>query len=316
MPNPDRSSLDINRPKFRLRVISGVIGILLALGLIWYAEWSVALLIFVLAIFASQELFWLFEEKGYRPARYLGTAACLSIIVLTALTGTRFHAPFLVAVFVLSCLFLIIRSAPWFPYWNMIDALQGRKEAVDRPSNLIGTISDVATTFLGIVLCGWLPSYIPLLRQLEYTDVAQRTAMPHLGMGVTFLFFGAIFATDVGAYFVGKTLGRTSLIGPLSPNKTVEGSIGGMAFAMLVAGLFGWGFHLHLLHSVFLGLVISIVAQISDLTESMIKRDAGKKDSGDIIPGHGGVLDRVDSYLLSGAVTYYYLVYVWHVIPG
>lgn len=316
MPNPDPSSLDLNRPKFRLRVISGVIGILLALGLIWYAEWSVALLIFVLAVFASQELFWLFEEKGYHPARYLGTAASLSIIALTAVTGTRFHAPFLVAVFVLSCLFLIIRSAPWFPYWNMIDALQRRKEAPDRPANLIGTISDVATTFLGIVLCGWLPSYIPLLRQLEYTDVARRVAMPHLGMSVTFLFFGAIFATDVGAYFAGKTVGRTSLIGPLSPNKTVEGSLGGLAFAVVVSGLFGWGFHLDLMHSLFLGLVISIVAQISDLTESMIKRDAGKKDSGDIIPGHGGVLDRVDSYLLSGAVTYYYLVYVWHVVPG
>lgn len=316
MSNPDPSSIDLNRPKFRLRVISAVIGIALALGLIWYAEWSVALFIFVLAIFASQELFWLFEEKGYRPARYLGTAASLSIIVLTAVTGTRFHAPFLVAVFVLACLFLIIRSAPWFPYWNLIDALQGRKEAVSRPANLTGTISDVATTFLGIVLCGWLPSYIPLLRQLEYTELAQRTAMPHLGMGVTFLYFGAIIATDVGAYFAGKTLGKTSLIGPLSPKKTVEGSLGGIAFAMLVSGLFGWGFHLDLVHSLFLGLVISLVAQVSDLTESMIKRDAGKKDSGDIIPGHGGVLDRVDSYLLSGAVTYYYLVYVWHVIPG
>lgn len=307
------SDLDLKRPKFRLRLITTVIGIALALGLVWYAEWSVALFIFVLAVFASQELFWLFEEKGYRPARYLGTAASLSIIVLTALTGTAYHAPFMVAVFVLTCLFLIVRSAPWFPYWDVI-AFFSRQRPDVVPDRLIGTISDVATTFLGIVLVGWLPSYIPLLRGLEYQDLALRAAMPHLGMAVTFLYFGSIFATDVGAYVVGKTIGRTSLIGPLSPKKTVEGAVGGMLTAIATAGILGFAFRLDPWHSMSLGLVISTVAQISDLTESMIKRDAGKKDSGDIIPGHGGVLDRVDSYLLSGVVTYYYLVYVWGLV--
>lgn len=307
------SELDLKRPKFRLRVITSVIGIALAAGLIWYAEWSVSLFIFVLAIFANHELFWLFEEKGYRPARYLGTAASLSIIVLTALTGTAFQGPFMVAVFVLTCLFLIVRSAPWFPYWDII-AFFSRKRPDAPPGALMGTISDVATTFLGIVLVGWLPSYIPLLRGLEYQDLGLRAAMPHLGMAITFLYFGSIFATDVGAYLVGKAFGRTPLIGPLSPKKTVEGSLAGCLTAIVAAGLLGWGFKLDPWHSMSLGLVISIVAQISDLTESMIKRDAGKKDSGDIIPGHGGVLDRVDSFLLSGVVTYYYLIYVWHLV--
>ncbi|MBO9541971.1 phosphatidate cytidylyltransferase [bacterium] len=306
--SPDPSPFDLNRPKFRLRVITSLVAIVLAVALIWFAEWPMAVFVFVLSVFASRELYWLFEEKGYRPARYLGTAASLSIIVLTALTGTKYHAPFMVASFVLACLFLIIRSAPWFPYQSLLG------KASDQKPNQIGTISDVATTFLGIVLTGWLPSYIPLLRQLQYPDLVHREAMPHLGMGITFLYFGAIIATDVGAYLIGKSIGRRPLIGPLSPKKTVEGSLGGILLAVLAAALIGWGFHLDILHCMALGAVISVVAQISDLTESMIKRDAGKKDSGDIIPGHGGVLDRVDSYLLSGAVAYYYLFYIWHVV--
>lgn len=303
------SPFDLNRPKFRMRVITSIVAIALAVALIWFAEWPMAVFIFVLSIFASRELYWLFEEKGYHPARFLGTAASLSIIVLTAITGTKYHAPFMVATFVLACLFLIVRSAPWFPYWN----LKGKAKD-DAPESQMGTISDVATTFLGIVLTGWLPSYIPLLRQLQYPELADRMAMPHLGMGITFLYFGAIITTDVGAYLIGKSMGRHPLIGPLSPKKTVEGSLGGILLAVVVAGLIGWAFHLHVLHCMALGAVISVVAQISDLTESMIKRDAGKKDSGDIIPGHGGVLDRVDSYLLSGAVAYYYLFYIWHVV--
>lgn len=304
---------DLNRPKFRLRVISALIGIALAFGLIWYSEWSVTAFIFVLAIFASHELFWLFEEKGYHPARYLGTASCLAIILLTSLTGTRYHPLFLASVFILACLFLILRSTPWFPYWDLFAAVTKRQD--ERPTFRMGTISDVATTFLGVVLTGWLPSYIPLLRQLEYPDVAMRLSRPHLGTAVTILYFGAIFATDVGAYLIGKSFGRHELIGPLSPKKTVEGALGGLASAVLYAVLVGWGFRLPLWHCVGLGVVISAFAQLSDLTESMIKRDAGKKDSGDIIPGHGGVLDRVDSFLLSGTVTYYYLIYVWQVIP-
>lgn len=310
----DPSSLDLNRPKFRLRTISAIVGIAVAFALIWYASWSVTLFILVLAIFACPELFWLFEEKGYRPARYLGITACLSIILLTSLTGTEYHAPFLVAVFLLICVFMIVRSAPWFPYWDFMEFFSKKRVPEVAITPQVGTISDVATTFLGVVLTGWLPSYIPLLRQLEYPTIQQQMAMPHLGMGITYLYFSAIFATDVGAYLVGKTFGRTSLIGPLSPKKTVEGSLGGALLAVLVAGGIGWIFHLNLAHSMVLGFVISFVAQISDLTESMIKRDAGKKDSGDIIPGHGGMLDRVDSFLLSGAVTYYYLLYVWHLV--
>lgn len=292
------------RKKFILRAVTTVVGIALALTAIWTAEWTLALMILVLAIFASQELFTLFEEKGYHPARYLGITSCLSIIALSAVTGTTFHAPFLVAIFVLSFLFLILRGASWFPYWDLLETFRREPYPPHLKGPQIASISDVATTFLGIIYTGWLPSYIPLLRQF-----------PDVGLALTFLFFGTIFATDVGAYLVGKRFGRHPLIGPLSPKKTVEGSLGGIACAVAIGALIGSLFGLPLKHALALSVLTSLIAQVSDLSESMIKRDAGKKDSGTIIPGHGGVLDRVDSFLLAGAVVYYYVVGVWGIQP-
>jgi phosphatidate cytidylyltransferase len=291
---------DNPRKKFILRAVTTVVGIALALAAIWYAEWTLALMILVLAIFASQELFTLFEDKGYHPARYLGITSCLSIIALSAITGTTYHAPFLVTVFVLSFVFLILRGAPWFPYWDLLETFRREPYPAHLKGPQIASISDVATTFLGIIYAGWLPSYIPLLRQFN-----------EVGLAITFLFFGTIFATDVGAYLVGKRFGKHPLIGPLSPKKTVEGSLGGVACAVLVAVAIGGAFHLPMKHVVALAIITSLVAQVSDLSESLIKRDAGKKDSGTIIPGHGGVLDRVDSFLLAGAAVYFYIVGIW-----
>jgi phosphatidate cytidylyltransferase len=292
------------RKKFILRTVTTVIGIALALAAIWTAEWTLALMILVLAVFASQELFTLFEDKGYHPARYLGITSCLSIIALSAVTGTEFHAPFLVAVFVLSFVFLILRGASWFPYWDLLEAFRREPYPAHLKGPQIASISDVATTFLGIIYAGWLPAYIPLLRQL-----------PDVGLAVTFLFFGTIFATDVGAYLVGKRFGKHPLIGPLSPKKTLEGSLGGILSAIVVGLAIGGAFRLPLEHVLALAAITSITAQVSDLSESLLKRDAGVKDSGSMIPGHGGVLDRVDSFLLAGAVVYYYIVGVWGILP-
>lgn len=292
------------RKKFLLRAVTSVVGIALALWAIAYAEWTLALMILILAVFASQELFTLFEEKGYHPARYLGITSCLSIIALSAFTGTTYHAPFLVAVFVLSFVFLILRGAPWFPYWDLLETFRRQPYPAHLKGPQIASISDVATTFLGIIYAGWLPAYIPLLRQF-----------PDVGLAITFLFFGTIFATDVGAYLAGKRFGKHPLIGALSPKKTLEGSLGGTLSAVLVGAAIGTAFHLPMQHALALAVITSLVAQVSDLSESMIKRDAGVKDSGTMIPGHGGVLDRVDSFLLAGAVVYYYIVGVWGLMP-
>jgi phosphatidate cytidylyltransferase len=107
-----------------------------------------------------------------------------------------------------------------------------------------------------------------------------------------------IVATDIGSYVIGRRWGQHPL-SPIPPGKTVEGALGGVACACCVGGLGGelLGWHWGWLIGAVLGAVVALFALVGDLTESMMKRDAGLKDSGDVIPGHGGVLDRIDALI-------------------
>ena len=128
-----------------------------------------------------------------------------------------------------------------------------------------------------------------------------------------YFFFGVIFLGDSGAYMFGKLLGRRKMTPMASPNKTWEGSLGGLLFAalgaasarMLLLPELGWG------AAVLSGLFIHAIAQISDPVESLFKRAAGVKDSSNLLPGHGGFLDRVDSFLLAAPFFYYYIRFFW-----
>ena len=114
-----------------------------------------------------------------------------------------------------------------------------------------------------------------------------------------------IVASDIGSWAFGQRWGRTPL-SPISPSKTVEGALGGfgcaMAVGLLCARAMGWP--LGGLPGLAVGALVALIALVGDLTESMMKRDAGLKDSGDVLPGHGGILDRIDSYLFTPAVLY------------
>ena len=116
-----------------------------------------------------------------------------------------------------------------------------------------------------------------------------------------------VWATDTGAYLFGKRFGRRKLAPSLSPGKTVEGSLGGIALALLTAALFGAWIHLPLVHSLVIGAIAGIMGQWGDLFESALKRELGLKDFGNIMPGHGGALDRFDSLLFVTPLAYCYL---------
>jgi phosphatidate cytidylyltransferase len=160
-----------------------------------------------------------------------------------------------------------------------------------------------AFTLLAFLYLPWSLGYVLLLRE---------TPDPGLGLWTLSLPLVASFATDTGAYFAGRFFGRHKLAPEISPGKTLEGSMGGilfsflalLAYTALVREVFPFG----LLELWLFSLLLSLAAQLGDLVESMLKRFAGVKDSGRFLPGHGGLLDRIDSLLFTFPLTYFLVV--------
>ena len=115
--------------------------------------------------------------------------------------------------------------------------------------------------------------------------------------------------TDIAAYYFGVKFGKHKLCPVISPKKTIEGAVAGGACAVVAGLIIGKLIGISLYHSFVLAVIVTVMAQLGDLSESLIKRDAGVKDSGNSLPGHGGFLDRADSYLFSVPVAYYYIKY-------
>jgi phosphatidate cytidylyltransferase len=120
----------------------------------------------------------------------------------------------------------------------------------------------------------------------------------------------SVWSYDTGAYVIGKQFGRRKFLTHISPSKTYAGLVGGIAATTVVVGLALWAVGQPPLHAIVLGPLIALAAQAGDLAESVIKRAAGAKDSGTIIPGHGGMLDRVDSFLFAAPIVTLYVVAV------
>jgi phosphatidate cytidylyltransferase len=156
--------------------------------------------------------------------------------------------------------------------------------------------TDVAATLYGILYVPYLASHVVLLRRLGVWPLA--------------LAIGATWSCDVFAYFAGKAFGRHKLLPRVSPGKSWEGTIAGVLAATAFAVLAGRYALLPLSTSVVAGVLLGTVGQVGDLAESALKRYCGVKDSGSLIPGHGGVLDRFDSLLFNGTALYYFLTLV------
>ncbi|MDX9709640.1 MAG: phosphatidate cytidylyltransferase [Trichloromonas sp.] len=173
-------------------------------------------------------------------------------------------------------------------------------------SFLLFRFGDLASVIhrLGLFLLGLL--YLPLL----FGHLALLHALPE-GKYWVFLVLFIIMSSDSAAYFTGVNLGRRKLYPAISPNKSVEGALGGLAGGVCGALLFKFWFFssLGIFDALLLGIVLGVCGQIGDLFESMLKRSFGVKDSGDLLPGHGGILDRLDSLIFAFAPVYYYALW-------
>ena len=175
-----------------------------------------------------------------------------------------------------------------------------------------------AWTVAGILYLGWLLSHFVALRGLE-TPSMPPYAGENLVFGRNLVFFAffTTFASDTAAFFIGRALGRHRLAPHISPGKTWEGAIAGVCGAIIVSllpKLFTVDNPFYLQDFVYwqailLGVLVSIFGQLGDLIESLLKRNMGVKDSSQLIPGHGGFLDRIDSVVFAGVVVYYYVIW-------
>ncbi|OGW19807.1 MAG: hypothetical protein A3K09_02785, partial [Nitrospinae bacterium RIFCSPLOWO2_12_FULL_47_7] len=159
-------------------------------------------------------------------------------------------------------------------------------------------INQIAYTLLGVFYVAGLLGFFVLLRNLQE------------GPFLIFFVFIVIWLGDTAAYYAGRRFGKTRLAPHISPNKTVEGAIAGLGGSLLggVAAKF-WFLPIPLIHCLIVAIICGIIGQFGDLAESVLKRNTGTKDSGALIPGHGGILDRLDSLMFAGPAFYFY--YHW-----
>ena len=267
-----------------LRIITGIIIGVLVLSCVIAGGIPLMLLVMYVTYIGSKEYVSILEKKGFKPFLHLIIVADICFVLLTALK--RFDLVPVVLTFGTIGAFSLVLWKGRQPY-----------------------IANVATTILGFIYGGWLPCFIILMRQINQDSLGFFSVKMSAGLGFLVLMFFTILMTDVGAYAIGSKYGKRPLAPVVSPKKTIEGAIGGTIAAITAAMLIGYFIHIEWYQSLIGGLLITTFAQVGDLAESLIKRDAGVKDSGNSLPGHGGFLDRADSYLFSTPVAYFYFNY-------
>jgi phosphatidate cytidylyltransferase len=291
------------------RIISGIVAIVIALSSTLLGGWYFTVAIAVIVFLGQQEYFNLVRARGIAAAEKTTMVASQILLIICTLNSGLADAIMPIAGSLI-CFYLLFQPK-------------------------MATIADVSASIMGLFYVGYLPSYWVRLRGLDSTSISNlpfggywpsnwsEVFTPNnlntifLGLAATILTFFCIWAADIGAYIIGKFFGKTRL-SDISPKKTVEGAVFGIvaSVAVALAGSYYLNLPYPLAVGLALGLLIGIASILGDLTESLLKRDAGVKDSGQLIPGHGGILDRTDSYIFTAPLVYYFVTLLLPLLAG
>ncbi len=276
------------------RIITALWGIPLLIVTVWFDKplpWF-TIFVAVWGLLAAFEFYRMVAVSGVPPLTYFGLIWTLLFILsrdadLLSILEPYFNPDLLTPLLLTSAMVL---SLIWL-------LLRPQKE---------GAFIGWAWTIAGILYVGWLLSYLVALRGLDD------------GRNWVFFVLFVTFASDTVAFFVGRALGRHHLAPGISPGKTWEGTVAGVFGAIIVSLFFILPtpliLHISLWQTILLGFLVSVFGQCGDLIESLLKRNMGVKESGKLMPGHGGVLDRTDSVVFAGIVVYLYYAFIYPAI--
>lgn len=249
----------------------------------WQGGYIFLALIASIVVLGMNEFYDLAVQKVTYPARFIGIGTGIALCFLFFFNQTDVLWILFSGAFFLLVVFELFR-------------------------NEVAPILNIATTLLGIFYVAFLLGFLILIRELpnelslDYRE----------GGNWIILMFLAVWVCDSAAYILGARFGKHRLFERVSPNKTIEGTLFGFGFALLTAflGYLTFMRQVGLINALVVGAIFGSVGQVSDLVESLFKRDARVKDSSNIIPGHGGILDRFDSEILIAPALYFYLRFV------
>ncbi len=276
------------------RLAVAAVGVPAVVALLYMGGWFIAVPVAALAALGARELFGMARARGVRPFGPPGMVAAGVLVLLAALLPSwAAFSPWalgVVGVLLMGCL----AATLW------------RRRADQAP------LGGAAVTVGGALYAGLPMAVVPLLHDLPRTaGWGGEPLSPWAGMFAVAFPVAATWVGDSAAYFVGSAFGRTKLAPSISPGKSRAGAVGGLAGAGAATAVWYFlampflpHFPLSLIASVGVGVLLGVAAQVGDLVESLLKREAGIKDSGSLFPGHGGVLDRLDALTFSLPVAY------------
>ena len=274
-----RAWLSNLRDRFASALLLIAIVVAIAFGGGWWAFAGTT----VFTVLGLMELRWMLAQRGWHPIIVLSGALSIAFLVAALLPHQR------TAIVALGISAMVIGSFSWL--------------MLARRATLEGSLTDWALTVALPFYLGWPMAFFLLLR-----GPIPGFQAPGFWWALTTLF--STWAFDSAAFFGGRRFGRHQLAPLISPKKTWEGAVSGLVFALIAVELFTIPLHIAWYHVIALGILVSAAATIGDLAESLLKRDIGVKDSGTLIRGHGGVLDRVDSALFAVIVVFFYAAFL------